>query len=114
MQEALLWSVIAYCSGNALFTVVMGNAFAAFPIMTAAIGWPVLVENFNGNPAAIFAFGMMAGFCGTLCTPMAANINIVPAALLQMKNKYGPIIAQIPTAIIMLVATTIMMRVFAF
>ncbi|ATZ05208.1 TPA: DUF979 family protein [Corynebacterium striatum] len=114
MQEALLWSVIAYCSGNALFTVVMGNAFAAFPIMTAAIGWPVLVENFNGNPAAIFAFGMMAGFCGTLCTPMAANINIVSAALLQMKNKYGPIIAQIPTAIIMLVAITIMMRVFAF
>lgn len=114
MQEALLWSVIAYCSGNALFTVVMGNAFAAFPIMTAAIGWPVLVENFNGNPAAIFEFGMMAGFCGTLCTPMAANINIVPAALLQMKNKYGPIIAQIPTAIIMLVAITIMMRVFAF
>lgn len=53
MQEALLWSVIAYCSSNALFTVVMGNAFAAFPIMTAAIGWPVLVENFNGNPAAI-------------------------------------------------------------
>lgn len=114
MQEALLWSVIAYCSGNALFTVVMGNAFAAFPIMTAAIGWPVLVENFNGNRTAIFAFGMMAGFCGTLCTPMAANINIVPAALLQMKNKYGPIIAQIPTAIIMLVAITIMMRVFAF
>ncbi|MDU3174137.1 MAG: DUF979 family protein [Corynebacterium striatum] len=38
MQEALLWSVIAYCSSNALFTVVMGNAFAAFPIMTAAIG----------------------------------------------------------------------------
>ena len=114
MQEALLWSVIAYCSSNALFTVVMGNAFAAFPIMTAAIGWPVLVENFNGNPAAIFAMGMLAGFCGTLCTPMAANFNIVPAALLQMKNKYGPIIAQIPTAIIMLVSITIMMRVFAF
>lgn len=113
-QDALLWSVIAYCLGNALFTVVMGNAFAAFPIMTAAIGWPVLVENFDGNPAAIFAMGMLAGFCGTLCTPMAANFNIVPAALLQMKNKYGPIIAQIPTAIIMLVVITIMMRVFAF
>ena len=114
MQEALLWSVIAYCLGNALFTGVMGNAFAAVPIMTAAIGWPVLVENFNGNPAANFTIGMLAGFCGTLCTPMAANFNIVPAALLQMKNKHGPIIAQIPTAIIMLVAITIMMRVFAF
>jgi uncharacterized membrane protein len=113
-KDALIWGVIAYCVGMALFTVIMGNAFAAFPIMTAAVGWPVLVEVFDGNPASVFALGMLAGFCGTLCTPMAANFNIVPAALLEMKNKYGPIVVQLPTAGIMLVAITAIMYFFSF
>ncbi len=72
---SLLAAVVIYCLGMALFTIIMGNAFAAFPIMTAAIGWPVLVQGFDGNPAAIFAIGMLAGFCGTLVTPMAANFK---------------------------------------
>jgi len=38
----------------------------------------------------------LAGFCGTLVTPMAANVNVVPAALLELKDTYGPIKAQIP------------------
>lgn len=113
-RDALLWGVVAYCIGMAVFTVIMGNAFAAFPIMTAAVGWPVLVQVFHGNAPAVFALGMLAGFCGTLCTPMAANFNIVPAALLEMKNKYGPIAVQIPTAVIMLVVITAMMFFFAF
>ncbi|WP_265445949.1 DUF979 domain-containing protein [Flexivirga meconopsidis] len=92
-------AVVVYCVGMFVFTVIMGNAFAAFPVMTAAIGWPVLVQQFDGNPPAIFAVGMLAGFCGTLCTPMAANFNLVPAALLELKDQYGPIKAQIPTAI---------------
>lgn len=110
----LIFAVIAYCVGMALFTVLMGNAFAAFPIMTAAIGWPLLVQGFDGNPAVIFAVGMLAGFCGTLCTPMAANFNIVPAVLLEMKNKYGVITAQLPTAGILLIANIVIMFVFAF
>lgn len=113
-QNMLIWGVVAYCVGMALFTVIMGNAFAAFPIMTAAVGWPILVENFQGNAPAVFALGMLAGFCGTLCTPMAANFNIVPTALLEMENKYGSILVQIPTAIIMLVGITAFMFVFAF
>lgn len=113
-DDALIWGVIAYCVGMALFTVIMGNAFAAFPIMTAAVGWPVLVEGFDGNPASIFALGMLAGFCGTLCTPMAANFNIVPAALLEMKNKYGAIAVQAPSAGIILVAITAIMYFFSF
>lgn len=113
-EEIRFWAVVAYCVGMALFTIIMGNAFAAFPIMTAAIGWPILVGNFGGEPAAVFAMGMLAGFCGTLCTPMAANFNIVPAALLEMKDKYGPIKAQLPTAGIMLVVTTVFMYLFAF
>lgn len=110
----LSFAVIAYCVGMALFTILMGNAFAAFPIMTAAIGWPLLVQGFDGNPAVIFAVGMLAGFCGTLCTPMAANFNIVPAALLEMKNKYGVITAQLPTAGIILVANIAIMYFFGF
>lgn len=111
---SLLAAVVIYCLGMALFTIIMGNAFAAFPIMTAAIGWPVLVQGFDGNPAAIFAIGMLAGFCGTLVTPMAANFNLVPAALLEMRDKYGPIKAQIPTAAILLVVNMGVMYLVAF
>ena len=111
---SLLAAVVVYCLGMALFTVIMGNAFAAFPIMTAAIGWPVLVQGFDGNPAAVFAIGMLAGFCGTLVTPMAANFNLVPAALLEMRDKYGPIKAQIPTAAVLLVVNMGVMYVVAF
>jgi uncharacterized membrane protein len=111
---SLLAAVIVYCVGIALFTVIMGNAFAAFPIMTAAVGWPVLVQGFDGNPAAIFAIGMLAGFCGTLVTPMAANFNLVPAALLEMRDKYGPIKAQLPTAGILLVVNVAVMYLVAF
>lgn len=110
----LIFAVIAYCVGMALFTVLMGNVFAAFPIMTAAIGWPLLIQGFDGNPAVVFAVGMLAGFCGTLCTPMAANFNIVPAALLEMKNKYGVITAQLPTAGIILLANILIMFIFGF
>ena len=79
--------MIVYALGMAAFTIVMGNAFAAFPIMTAAIGWPVLVERFGAHPAPLFAIGMLAGYCGTLCTPMAANFNLVPPALLEMQRR---------------------------
>jgi uncharacterized membrane protein len=111
---SLIGAVVVYCLGMALFTVIMGNAFAAFPIMTAAIGYPVLVQNFHGNPAAVFAIGMLAGFCGTLTTPMAANFNLVPAALLEMKDKYGPIKAQLPTAVPLLACNMALMYLLAF
>ncbi|WP_426997921.1 DUF979 domain-containing protein [Pseudarthrobacter sp. N5] len=111
---SLLAAVVVYSAGMFLFTVLMGNAFAAFPIMTAAIGWPVLVQNFDGTPAIIFAIGMLAGFCGTLCTPMAANFNLVPAALLEMKNKYGVIKAQVATAVPLLGANIALMYFLAF
>jgi uncharacterized membrane protein len=107
-------AVAVYCVGMAVFTVIMGNAFAAFPVMTAAIGWPVLIVQGHGNPPAVLAIGMLAGFCGTLCTPMAANFNIIPATLLELKDTYGPIKAQIPTAIALLVCNIALMSIFAF
>jgi uncharacterized membrane protein len=113
-KGSLIAAVALYCIGMALFTIIMGNAFAAFPVMTAAVGWPLLVQQFHGTPAVVFAIGMLAGFCGTLCTPMAANFNLVPAALLEMKDQYGPIKAQIPTAIPLLACNIVLMYVFAF
>ncbi|WP_326690645.1 MULTISPECIES: DUF979 domain-containing protein [unclassified Streptomyces] len=109
-----LAAVALYCAGMFIFTVIMGNAFAAFPVMTAAVGWPVLVEQMNGNAACVLAVGMLAGFCGTLCTPMAANFNLVPAALLELKDQYGPIKAQAPSAVALLGCNIVIIYFFAF
>jgi uncharacterized membrane protein len=113
-----LLAVMAYCIGMALFTIVMGNAFAAFPVMTAAIGLPIVVHQFGGDPAIVCAIGMLAGFCGTLLTPMAANFNVVPANLLDLPDRNaafnGVIRAQAPTAIVMLGVNIVLMYLLAF
>ena len=113
-----LIAVVAYCLGMALFTVVMGNAFAAFPVMTAAIGLPFVVHQFGGDPAIVCAIGMLAGFCGTLLTPMAANFNVVPANLLELPDRNaafnGVIRAQAPTALILLAVNIALMYALAF
>jgi uncharacterized membrane protein len=96
---SVIGAVLAYALGMALFTIVMGNAFAAFPVMAAAVGVPLLIRQAGGDPAIVAAIGMLAGFCGTLMTPMAANFNLLPAALLDLKDRYGVIRAQVPTAV---------------
>ena len=106
--------VCVYTLGMALFTVMMGNAFAAFPVMTAAIGLPIIVERLGGDPAVMAAIGMLSGFCGTLMTPMAANFNIVPAVLLELPDQYGVIRAQLPTALVLLVGNTFLMYFLVF
>ena len=104
--------VVAYCIGMVLFTMIMGNAFAAFAMITSAIGIPMLVVAHGANPAAVGAIAMLAGYCGTLMTPMAANFNIVPVALLEMRDQYGVIKAQIPIALVMLVLNILLMYYF--
>ena len=47
-------------------------------------------------------------------TPMAANFNIMPAALLETKSKYAIIISQLPVALIMLAIHIVLMYVLAF
>ena len=113
-QGSILLAVLLYAVGMAVFTIIMGNAFAAFPVMIAAIGVPILIHQDGGNPAVIGAVGMLSGFCGTLMTPMAANFNIVPAALLELKNQYGVIKVQIATALPMLVANILILYFTAF
>ncbi|MFV3130339.1 DUF979 domain-containing protein [Niveispirillum sp. KHB5.9] len=107
-------AVLAYCVGMALFTIIMGNAYAAFPVMTAAVGLPLVVLKFGGDPAVMGAIGMLSGFCGTLMTPMAANFNIVPAVLLELKDRNGVIKAQIPTALPLLAINIALMYLLAF
>jgi uncharacterized membrane protein len=107
-------AVATYAVGMALFTMVMGNAFAAFPVMTAGIGLPLVVHKFGGDPAIMSAIGMLSGFCGTLMTPMAANFNIVPAALLELPSEYGVIRAQIPTALPLLAVNVGLMYFLVF
>ncbi|WP_153101964.1 DUF979 domain-containing protein [Paraburkholderia hayleyella] len=106
--------VLAYALGMALFTMIMGNAFAAFPVMTAGIGLPLIVHQFGGNPAIMGAIGMLCGFCGTLMTPMAANFNIVPAALLELHDKNGVIKVQIPTALMLLAVNVVLLYFLVF
>ncbi|MEZ5971894.1 MAG: DUF979 domain-containing protein [Hyphomonadaceae bacterium] len=118
LEASRTLAVTAYCVGMAFFTIVMGNAFAAFPVMTAAVGLPFVVVALGGDPARVCAIGMLAGFCGTLMTPMAANFNVVPANLLELPDRKSPlngvIRAQIPTAIPLLIINIVLMRLLAF
>lgn len=106
--------VTTYAIGMAVFTMIMGNAFAAFPVMTAGIGLPLIVHKFGGDPTVMAAIGMLSGFCGTLMTPMAANFNIVPTALLELPDEYAVIKVQIPTALMLLGANILLMNFLAF
>lgn len=106
--------VVAYALGMALFTAIMGNAFAAFPVMTAGIGLPLLVDLHGADAAALGAIGMLSGYCGTLMTPMAANFNLVPAALLELKDPYGVIRAQWRTGALLLACNVVLMYVIVF
>ena len=106
-----LIAVMVYVLGMALFTMIMGNGFAAFPVMTGGVGVPVLVGIYDANPAVMAAIGMFSGYCGTLMTPMAANYNMVPVALLELPDKYAVIKAQIPTALVMLAVNIVLLYV---
>lgn len=108
-----LAGVIAYCLGMMIFTMVMGNAFAAFTVITAGIGVPFVMMQ-GGDPVVAGTLAMTAGFCGTLLTPMAANFNALPVALLEMDDTNGVIKAQAPMAIMMMIIHIILMYVLAF
>jgi uncharacterized membrane protein len=113
-EGSVLPAVIAFGLGMALFTILTGNAFAAFPVMATAIGVPLLIQGYGGDAAVVGAIGMLAGFCGTLMTPMAANFNLVPAALLELKDQNGVIKAQIGTALPLLVINILLIYWLAF
>lgn len=109
-----LIAAATYAIAMALFTMIMGNAFAAFPVITAGIGIPVLMLQHGANPAVVAAIGMFCGYCGTLMTPMAANFNMVPAALLELKDQHAVIKAQTPTALTLLICNIFLLYFLAF
>lgn len=100
--------IIVYALGMMLFTMIMGNAFAAITVMTVGIGGPFVLA-YGANPVVIGMLALTCGFCGTLCTPMAANFNTVPVALLDMKKQFGVIKNQVPIAIVMIIVQIVMM-----
>jgi len=106
--------LLAYGLGMVLFTMIMGNAFAAFPVMTAGIGLPLLVQRHGADPAILGSLGMLTGYCGTLLTPMAANFNLVPAALLELDDPNGVIRAQWATAVPLLAVNLALMALLVF
>lgn len=108
-----LIGVATYCIGMALFTMIMGNAFAAFAVITVGIGVP-FVFSMGGDPVICGTLALTAGYCGTLLTPMAANFNMLPAALLEMKDKNAVIKAQAPIALILLVVHIFLMYTLGF
>ena len=109
-QGNLVVGIIVYAIGMAVFTMVMGNAYGAITVLTVGIGAP-FVLSLGADPALIGSVALTCGFCGTLMTPMAANFNILPVAILEMKDSYGVIKKQIPIALIMLAAQIVYMIV---
>ena len=105
--------VLAYVLGMVLFSMIMGNAFAAFTVITAGVGVP-FVFSLGANPIIASALAMTAGCCGTLLTPMAANFNTLPVALLDMKNPNGVIKVQAGVAIVMIILHVFLMYFLAF
>ena len=109
----ILVGVIAYCVGVAVFTAIMGNAFAAFSVITVGVGLPFVFAQ-GGDPVVCSVLALTAGYCGTLLTPMAANFNVLPAAILELKDKNAVIKAQVPIAIILLVIHILLMYTLGF
>ena len=112
-QGNIFIGVSAYCIGMAVFTMIMGNAFAAFSVITVGIGIPFVFAQ-GANVAIAGALALTAGYCGTLLTPMAANFNIMPAALLEIEDKNLIIKHQAPVALILLAIHIVLMYFLAF
>lgn len=104
----LVVGIIVYAVGMAIFTMIMGNAFAAITVMTVGIGAP-FVLSLGADPVVVGSLALTCGYCGTLCTPMAANFNMVPVAVPEMKDKNGVIKKQVLIGIIMLILQIIYM-----
>lgn len=103
--------IIVFAIGMALFTMIMGNAFAAITVMTVGIGAPCVLA-YGADPVVVGMIALTCGFCGTLLTPMAANFNIVPVVILDMKKRFGVIKNQVFIAITMLIIQIIYMILF--
>ena len=86
--------IIVFALGMVLFTMIMGNAFAAITVMLVGVAGPFILQ-YGANPVIIGMIGLTAGYCGTLLTPMAANFNVLPVAMRNMNDRFGVIKNQV-------------------
>lgn len=112
-DSSIFWGSVAYVIGMVIFTMIMGNAFAAFTVITAGIGIPFVISQ-GADPYIAGALAMTAGYCGTLLSPLAGNFNALPAALLEMDDPNGVIKRQAPIAFIMIIVHILLMYFWAF
>lgn len=105
MDYLVLLGILIVIVGFALKLDAILIIFAA-AIVTALVGGigAPFVLAFGANPAVVGVLALTCGYCGTLLTPMAANFNIVPVALLEMKDRMGVIRNQILPALVMISA----------
>lgn len=111
--DSRFFGVLAYVLGMVIFTMIMGNAFAAFTVITAGVGVP-FVFALGANPIIASALAMTAGFCGTLLTPMAANFNALPVALMEISDPNLVIKKQAPVAFTLIIIHVALMYFLAF
>jgi len=110
--DNLFLLIVANCFGMAAFTMLMGNSFAAFPVIAAGVLVPLIIRPFGVDPALAAIMTLTAGSTGTLMTPMAANFNIVPTALLEMRDRLGVIKFQLPFAVVIWLLHVALMYLF--
>lgn len=91
--------VVANCLAMAGLAALTGNSFAAFPVVAQGILSPLLLKPFGGDPNALAVLTLAVGASGTLITQMAANFNLVPVALLELKSPLAVIRLQRPVAL---------------
>lgn len=103
MDYLVLLGILIVIVGFALKLDAILIIFAA-AIVTALVGGigAPFVLAFGANPVVVGVLALTCGYCGTLLTPMAANFNIVPVALLEMKDRMGVIRNQILPALVMI------------
>lgn len=104
--------IIVFALGMVIFTMIMGNAFAAITVMLVGVAGPFVLQ-YGANPVIIGMIGLTSGYCGTLLTPMAANFNILPIAMLDMQDRMGVIKNQIIPAFILLIFQIFYMIMFS-
>ena len=81
----------------------LGGVFTAAGVGEVIAQIVEFVLAYGANPVVIGMTALTCGYCGTLMTPMAANFNIVPVAILNMKDRWGVIKNQVLVGLIMLV-----------
>jgi len=101
--------VAANCLAMAGLAALTGNSFAAFPVVAQGILSPLLLKPFGSDPNALAVLTLAVGASGTLITQMAANFNLVPVALLDLKSPLAVIRLQRPVALALFVGQLLFM-----